>query len=608
MTDKMVQVTEQNIDIPTVEVLTGRGFITGKSDSGKSNTGGVILEELLEQSMPCLIVDIEGEYYGLKEEFEVLHIGADEECDLQVGIEHAEKVAEICLDQNIPVVLDVSGYLESKTQEKLIDEVLGQLFTKEKKAKTPFLIVVEEAHEFVPQEGSTDCSSIILKIAKRGRKRGLGIMGLTQRPASLDKDFITQCNWKVWHRLDYSTDLEVVRKVLEKNKPRNECIDREVCANCGIEYEMQSFDDLSDAKCPECGTEPRNWRQVISNLKPGEGVLEADYLDFKARRVKFLRKETFDAGATPDLQEFEEPELKQVSEQLVGELQKISENKKQERNRIEELESVIEEKEDRIEELEKEVEMEKRNTETVDQLAERLMNVAGDEGESSKALKQIKEEKNQRIQELESEVEEERNSREDLEEKLDDYDDLKEYREKAQRLEEREKEIAEAVQRIQEAIGVDSSIDDEKLKSKLDSKNKKIEDLKERVQKLQESSSVIDEEFKEATDFLKNETVRAAVNTASEKSSYGNEHFWDVCTTLAHKGSMDRNTLVPYLEVSDSSCKKILQKLVNESVLKKERDGKKHLYEINTQGLEDIIKKKREKDELRELSDEVMNE
>ena len=87
--------------LPAVEVLTGREFITGKSGSGKSNTASVVVEELLDRQFPVLIVDTDGEYYGLKEEFEILHVGADEECDLQVDPEHAAKLADLALEQHV---------------------------------------------------------------------------------------------------------------------------------------------------------------------------------------------------------------------------------------------------------------------------------------------------------------------------------------------------------------------------------------------------------------------------------------------------------------------------------------------------------------------------
>jgi len=105
-------------------VLTGRSFITGKSGSGKSNTASVVIENLLDNGFPVMIVDTDGEYYGLKEEYEILHAGADDECDIVVSPEHAEKLANLALEQNVPIILDVSGYLEEDTANELL---LGSL-------------------------------------------------------------------------------------------------------------------------------------------------------------------------------------------------------------------------------------------------------------------------------------------------------------------------------------------------------------------------------------------------------------------------------------------------------------------------------------------------
>ena len=86
------------VELPVVDVLTGRSFVTEKSGSGKSNSASVICEKLLDQGYGLLIADIDGEYYDLKEEYEILHVGADEECDLRVNVEHAEKIAELALE------------------------------------------------------------------------------------------------------------------------------------------------------------------------------------------------------------------------------------------------------------------------------------------------------------------------------------------------------------------------------------------------------------------------------------------------------------------------------------------------------------------------------
>ncbi|MEM4781619.1 MAG: DUF87 domain-containing protein [Halalkalicoccus sp.] len=323
---------QKPIEMPVVQLLTGRGFITGKSGSGKSNTASVVVEELLEAGYPVLIVDTDGEYYGLKEEYELLHAGADEECDIQVGPEHAEKVAELALEGNVPTILDVSGYLDENAADELLRETARHLFAKEKKLKKPFLLVVEEVHEYIPEGGGMDeTGRMLIKVGKRGRKHGLGIVGISQRPADVKKDFITQANWLVWHRLTWDNDTKVVGRIV------------------GSEY-----------------------GERVADLDAGEAFLQTDWTDGDVRRVQFKRKRTFDAGATPGLEDFERPELKSVSDGLVGDLQSITENQERERERVAELERELAGRDRRIDQLERELESARDVSEAARQMAEAL--------------------------------------------------------------------------------------------------------------------------------------------------------------------------------------------------------------------------------------------
>jgi len=168
-------------------VLTGRSFITGKSGSGKSNTASVVIENLLDNGFPVMIVDTDGEYYGLKEEYEKLHAGADDECDIVVSPEHAEKLANLALEQNVPIILDVSGYLEEDTANELLLEVVKQLFAKEKRLKSRSCSS-SRCHEYIPEGGGMDeTGKMLIKVGKRGRKHGLGIVGISQRPADVKR-------------------------------------------------------------------------------------------------------------------------------------------------------------------------------------------------------------------------------------------------------------------------------------------------------------------------------------------------------------------------------------------------------------------------------------
>ncbi|MBX0285981.1 DUF87 domain-containing protein [Halomicroarcula sp. F28] len=251
--------------LPAVEILTGRGFITGKSGSGKSNTASVIAEELLDRGYGLLVVDTEGEYYGLAEEFEMLHAGDDEErCDIVVGPDDARHLAETAIDDNVPVILDVSEFLDGDVARELIANTVRALYHREKEARKPFLLMVEELQEYLPQSGgSGELPDLLERVAKRGRKRGLGMLGMSQRPSSVDKDFITQCDWMVWHRLTWKNDVDIVRNILG----------------------------------PDVASE-------IEGLDTGEGYLMTDWDDGE-KRVQFKRKRTHDAGATPGLDAYD---------------------------------------------------------------------------------------------------------------------------------------------------------------------------------------------------------------------------------------------------------------------------------------------------------------
>jgi hypothetical protein len=269
-------VADDGTSLPTLDVLTGRGFVTGKSGSGKSNSANVVIEGLLEAGHSLLIVDIDGEYWGLKEHYSVLHAGAGGRCDVTVDAGDAETLVDVALSGH-PVILDLSGVLRADDADALLEAVLEHLFRRETQAKQPFLLVVEEIHEFIPQQGRLDdVGELLLQIAKRGRKHGLGLLGLSQRPAAVDKDFITQCNWLVWHKLTWDNDTDVAGRLL--------------------------------------GSEAAS---AITDFEPGEAFLRTDWTD-DLLRVRFREKRTYDAGTTPGIDTREPPSLVAVDEAVLA--------------------------------------------------------------------------------------------------------------------------------------------------------------------------------------------------------------------------------------------------------------------------------------------------
>ncbi|MFB6086560.1 MAG: helicase HerA domain-containing protein [Halodesulfurarchaeum sp.] len=266
-TERIV-VSRDGLSLPVIEVLTGRGAIFGKSGSGKSNTASVVVEELLEKGFPVLIVDVEGEYATLSDRYEVVHIGDGDHYDNGLFEVDPGQVVDFCLDQHRPVVIDVSEVLELERAERVITDVLQLLFSREKHENKPFLVIVEEVHEFLPQQGGLDdLGEMLIRIAKRGRKRGLGLLGMSQRPASVDKNFITQCDWLVFHRLTWENDTRVVKSIL------------------GSDY-----------------------AEDVKDLATGSAYLLADWEE-TVREVRFREKRTADAGDTPSLSASERRDL-----------------------------------------------------------------------------------------------------------------------------------------------------------------------------------------------------------------------------------------------------------------------------------------------------------
>ena len=262
-----ITVSPDGYGFPTSEILTGRGFITGKSGAGKSNSSNVVAEELLELGLPFVIVDIDGEYWGLKEQYAIERAGRGDDVDFDLGLESVPELVDLVLEDTTPLILDVSAVPEDET-DAIVEAFVETLFERENDVRKPCLLFVEELHEFLPQRGGhDDLAELLIRVAKRGRKRGLGMCGMSQRPAAVDKDFITQCDWIVWHRLTWENDVSVVSQILGK----------------------EAADEVQD-------------------LETGEALVMTDW-DEEVTRVQFRKKRTFDAGATPDLSSFSADEL-----------------------------------------------------------------------------------------------------------------------------------------------------------------------------------------------------------------------------------------------------------------------------------------------------------
>jgi hypothetical protein len=94
---------------------------------------------------------------------------------------------------------------------------------KDSREAFPTVLVLEEAHTFI-QEGRDDpsqsptpvqmCRRIFERIAREGRKFGMGLVLSSQRPSEISPTVLSQCNTFLLHRLVNDQDQELVKKLV----------------------------------------------------------------------------------------------------------------------------------------------------------------------------------------------------------------------------------------------------------------------------------------------------------------------------------------------------------------------------------------------------------
>lgn len=101
-----------------------------------------------------------------------------------------------------------------------------QRYRKRHHGKTlPTVLVMEEAHTFIKrykddaenQNSAAICCQVFEKIAREGRKFGLGLVLSSQRPSELSPTVLSQCNSYLLHRISNDRDQELVHKLVPDN-------------------------------------------------------------------------------------------------------------------------------------------------------------------------------------------------------------------------------------------------------------------------------------------------------------------------------------------------------------------------------------------------------
>ncbi|NON62944.1 ATP-binding protein [Acidianus sp. RZ1] len=173
--------------------------ILGIRGSGKSNTAKVLASELIADGYPVVIIDPDGEY-----ELNAITI---DNFDLDTDI-----LAKQIIYDGKSTIIDMNEW--NNKAFNFLFNLLDSLWNKSKVGGKSFFILLEEAHEFIPQNEKTRLSEEITRIALRGRKRGIGMILVSQRSAKINKDVLTQSEIYFLHKVVHPADIKVYREIL----------------------------------------------------------------------------------------------------------------------------------------------------------------------------------------------------------------------------------------------------------------------------------------------------------------------------------------------------------------------------------------------------------
>lgn len=110
---------------------------------------------------------------------------------------------------------EIAGTASAVIARTLFSVKLWQ--TQEERKKTPILLVCEEAHRYVPNRGEAQYEAAqdsIRRLAKEGRKYGIALMLVSQRPNEVEATVLSQCNSWVVLRISNDADRKHVQAIL----------------------------------------------------------------------------------------------------------------------------------------------------------------------------------------------------------------------------------------------------------------------------------------------------------------------------------------------------------------------------------------------------------
>ena len=258
-----------------VPLLNAPTAIVGTTGAGKTFTARGAVEQLLELGRRVVIVDPTGVWWGLRsppegtpegtgDGYPVVIFGGDH-ADIGITEHDGKAIALAMAERQVQAIIDVSD-MTGGEKVRFLTDFFETLYAKNRSA---LHLVVDEADETAPQNPMPETrrlSGVFDKIVRRGRVKGFRPLMITQRPAVLHKNVLSQIGTLIALKLTSPQDRKAIEGWVSGN---------------------------ADA------AEARSVMKSLPTLDQGEGWVWSPAAGVLERR-HFPAITTFDSGRSPD--------------------------------------------------------------------------------------------------------------------------------------------------------------------------------------------------------------------------------------------------------------------------------------------------------------------
>lgn len=194
----------------------GTFALLAKKGAGKTYTGRVMAEEFWKAKVPFVALDPMDAWWGLRSSADgegegiPVAIFGGPHGDAPLERTGGKLMADLVVEEGLSMVLCLKDLGSRAAERQFALDFLDRLY---RTNRDLVHLLIDEADLFAPQKpqsGDQPLLGVTENIVRRGRNNGIGITLITQRPAVLNKDVLTQVDGLVAMRITGYTDREAI--------------------------------------------------------------------------------------------------------------------------------------------------------------------------------------------------------------------------------------------------------------------------------------------------------------------------------------------------------------------------------------------------------------